>query len=310
MRRSALLLLASLAAAACGPTKALVADLFYDEISADAVEVRRDLAYRDTGDDKHRLDLYLPAPGADRGAWLVFAHGGGWTEGDRALTFGGEDLYGNVGRFFALRGIGTAVVSYRLMPGATWREQVADGAAALAFVQAEVARRGGDPGAVAVMGHSAGAWLAAHVALDAEARERAGARAPCGAILVSGAALDLTDAATWETGTEFGYYARRFSPSRAPLDGPPPTPFAWQVEASPASYASAGDPPASIVHADGEDALFETQAQALARALTAYAVPVEQRVMEAVTHEAGVFNLSKESAATNAALALIDRHCR
>ena len=241
----------------------------------------------------------------------MFVHGGGWTEGDRAQTFGGEDIYGNVGRFFASRGVGSAVVSYRLMPGATWREQVADVAAAVAFVQDEVGRRGGDPSSVAVMGHSAGGHLAAFVALDASALEAAGAAPVCGAVVVSGAALDLTDDATWETGTGFGYYARRFSPSRAEIDGPPPDPYGWQVAASPASYATPGDPPVAVVYGDGEDELFRTQAEALAAALEAAGVPVTVSVMDVFNHEAGVFNLSRADREPGAqALRLVDRACR
>ncbi|WP_412068932.1 alpha/beta hydrolase [Rubrivirga sp. IMCC43871] len=284
-----------LALAACGPAKALLTDVFYDEAALDPSLVRADLAYIDDGDDKHRLDWFAPAPdsaGAS-GPTILFVHGGGWVEGDRAYTFGGEDLYGNVGRFFATQGVATAVTSYRMMPGATWREQVADVAAALAFVQRETARLGGDPDAVVLMGHSAGAQLAAHVAYDTEAREQAGAARVCGMVSVSGAGMDLTDAATWET-TGFDYYAERFSPEREPIDGPPAEPYPWQVEASPASDIDAGDPPTLLIYADGEAELFKLQVDAMARALRAAGVRHRAAIMPAINHEAGVFNLSRD----------------
>ncbi|MGB3541572.1 alpha/beta hydrolase [Rubrivirga sp.] len=302
----------ALAFSGCGPAKALLTDVLYDEVALEDALIERDLAYTDGGGDKHRLDLFLPVATASR-PWptVVFVHGGGWTEGDRAQTFGGEDIYGNVGRFFAAHGIGSAVVSYRLMPDATWREQVEDVAAAVAFVQDEVGRRGGDPSSVAVMGHSAGGYLAAFVALDASVLEDAGAEPVCGAAIVSGAALDLADDATWETGTEFDYYARRFSPSRTPIDGPPAEPYGWQIEASPASYATPSAPPFSIVYGDGEEELFQTQANALTRALEAENVPVEVAIMPVFNHEAGVFNLSRDDkVAGSEALRLVDRACR
>lgn len=293
-----LLLASALALGGCALGESLVADVLYTEATLPAENVRRDVPYRATGDPKHRLDWFLPlADSARARPWpvVVFVHGGGWTEGDRQFTFGGEDVYGNVGRYLAGRGVGAAVISYRLQPAVGWRVQAEDVAAALAFVQAEAGALGGDPAAVVLMGHSAGGQLASHVALDDALRQRAGAAPACGLVVVSGAALDLTDAATWATGTEFGYYARRFSPSGEPADGPPATPYAWQVEASPATYASNDDPPALIVHADGEAALFRTQAAALARALDAAGVPHETAVMPAFNHEVGVFNLSRDA---------------
>lgn len=307
-------LLLPLVLSGCGLGKALVADVLYDEVALDDALVRPDLAYLDTGDPKHRLDLFLPVPdsvGSEPWPAVVFVHGGGWTEGDRAFRFGGEDIYGNVGRFFATRGIGAAVISYRLMPGATWREQVADVAAALAFVQREIRTAGGDPEAVALMGHSAGGYLSASVALDEDARQRAGAARPCGAVIVSGAALDLVDPATWETGTRYGYYAHLFSSSRADVEGPPAEPAAWQIEASPVRHASPGDPPFAIVYGDGEDALFQTQAEALARALDAVGVPHRVSTMKVFNHEAGVFTLSRADRAPGAeALRLVRESCR
>ncbi len=297
-----LFLAATLALGGCGLAQSLVVDVLYDEAELPADLVRRDLAYLPEpapsdagGDPKHRLDLFLPLADSLRaGPWpvVVFVHGGGWTEGDRDFTFGGEDLYGNVGRYFAGRGVGTAVVSYRLLPDVEWRAQVADVAAALAFVQDTVAAFGGDPASVVLMGHSAGAQLAAHVAYDPDARRAAGAAPVCGLVSVSGAALDLVDPATWETGTAFDYYSTLFSPTRAAVAEPPAEPFGWQLEASPVTAVSPDDPPTLIVYADGEDALFETQAAALARALRAAAVPHSTVVMPALTHEAGVFNLS------------------
>ncbi|WP_412061738.1 alpha/beta hydrolase [Rubrivirga sp. IMCC45206] len=289
-----LLLALVLVLAACGPAKALLTDVFYDEVALDPSLVRADLAYIDDGIDKHRLDWFAPAESAGAsGHTILFVHGGGWVEGDRAYTFGGEDIYGNVGRFFATQGHATAVTSYRLMPGATWREQVADVAAALAFVQRETARLGGDPDAVVLMGHSAGAQLAAHVAYDADVREQAGAAPACGMVSVSGAGLDLTDAATWET-TGFGYYAERFSPARQAIDGPPAEPYAWQIEASPASSVTADAPPTLLIYADGEAELFKLQGDALARALRASGVRHRAATMPALNHEAGVFNLSRD----------------
>ena len=294
----------------CALADSLAADILYDEVALPDSLVRADLAYLPSGDHKHRLDLFLPAPDSvRRRPWpaVLFVHGGGWDEGDRQFTFGGEDIYGNVGRFVARRGVGAAVVSYRLQPDVTWREQVADVAAALAFVQDTVAALGGDPDAVVLMGHSAGAQLAAHVAFDDAVRGQA--KAPCGLVSVSGGALNLADDATWEAGAPFAFYAARFSPSRDATEDPPPTPAPWQIEASPVTALSADDPPVHVIHADGEDAFFQTQAAALARALDAAGVPFETSVMKAFNHEVGALYLSRSDRPAGLAAVAMARSC-
>lgn len=309
---SALLAASLVALGGCGPAKSLATDVLYDEVDLDQSLVQPDLAYLPDGDPKHRLDLFLPAPDSvRRQPWpvVLFVHGGGWIEGDRQFTFGGEDLYGNVGRYMAARGVGAAVISYRLQPDATWREQRSDVASALAFVQDTVAALGGDPDAVVLMGHSAGAQLAAHVAFDAALRQRVGARPVCGLVPVSGAALDLADAATWEAGARFGYYAERFAPAREEIEGPPPEPYDWQVEASPASYVTPDAPPVRIVYADGEADYFQTQAEALARALDAAGVPHETEVMAAFNHEVGALYLSRSDRPAGPAAVDLARAC-
>ncbi|MEL7362575.1 MAG: hypothetical protein AAFN13_10925, partial [Bacteroidota bacterium] len=134
---------------------------------------------------------------------------------------------------------------------------------------------------------------AAHVAFDEAVRRRAGAESVCGLVVVSGAALDLADQATWEAGATFDYYSERFSPSRARQRTPPAEPMLWQVEASPVTYISPDDPPVHIIYADGEAPLFAKQAAALDRALEAAGVRVETSVMEAFNHEVGALYLSR-----------------
>ncbi len=284
--------------AGCGLAKSAAVGLVYDRAPLADSLVTRDVAYLPDGEPKHRLNLFRPAPGsATPGAvvpTVVFVHGGGWDSGDRDLEQGAADFYNNVGRYLAGHGIATAVVSYRLLPDVRWPAQVEDVAAATAWVQRQATDWGGTPGWVVLMGHSAGAQLAARVALDADARQRAGARPVCGVVSVSGAALDLVDPATWATGTEFGYYARRFSPERRSVDGPPAPPADWQVEASPVTYATPDAPPFLIVTASGEAALFQAQAAALARALDAVGVANETVVMPALSHALGVPNLSRD----------------
>ncbi len=103
------------------------------------------------------LDVYLPPV---RPAPVVFfIYGGGWEAGDRA------DYY-FLGAAFAARGYLTVIADYRLWPQVRFPAFLEDGAQALRWTLDHVAELGGDPGRLALMGHSAGAYNAAMLTLD------------------------------------------------------------------------------------------------------------------------------------------------
>jgi len=107
------------------------------------------------------VDVYRPARAAPRGGWpvVVFFYGGSWNRGERAdFAFVGEAL--------ASRGILTMVADYRLYPEVRYPEFLKDGATAVAWALTHADRLGGNPQRVFVMGHSAGAYNAAMLALD------------------------------------------------------------------------------------------------------------------------------------------------
>ena len=116
-----------------------------------------DLAYG--SDPKQRLDLSVPA--AKSFPTVLFIHGGSLTSGDKA-----DDDYRNACAPFLGAGIACANVNYRLAPEHAWPAQVEDVAAALAWVRAQIASRGGDPHELFLMGHSSGATLVALIGTD------------------------------------------------------------------------------------------------------------------------------------------------
>src|SRR5437762_2655167 len=185
--------------------------LLYKPVALPERQVLRDISYHtESQDKKHRLDLFIP-DGTD---WpiMIFVHGGGLASGDKSLRVGGDDVYGNIGRFYASEGIGVAVINYRLQPRVTWREQIEDVARATAWVFANAEEYGGDPNRLFIAGHSAGAHLAARTALDSKALGQFGF-SPCiinGAIAVSGAGFDLADEQTYQLGHKLRRYAARF----------------------------------------------------------------------------------------------------
>lgn len=125
----------------------------------DVVETR-DIAYVDGPEahPKQKLDLAVPK-GREKFPTVLFIHGGAWREGDRKL-------YGGLGRRFAEEGVGMALASYRLSPAVKHPEHIRDVARAFAWLHANIAKHGGDPERLYVMGHSAGGHLTALLALD------------------------------------------------------------------------------------------------------------------------------------------------
>lgn len=110
---------------------------------------------------KHKLDLYLPK-GKKKFPVLFFVHGGGWHTGDRNY-FG---VYSSLAKFYARRGIGTVVPSYRLSPKVKHPEHIRDVARAFAWTYKNISKHGGNPNQIIISGHSAGGHLVALLATN------------------------------------------------------------------------------------------------------------------------------------------------
>ncbi len=111
---------------------------------------------------RQMLDIYTPAAPPPATGWpvVVFLYGGSWNMGERTQ-------YQFVGEALSARGVLTLVADYRLYPEVRFPEFLHDSAQALAYGMDQAAQLGGDPKKVFVMGHSAGGYNAAMLALDA-----------------------------------------------------------------------------------------------------------------------------------------------
>ncbi|WP_422011508.1 alpha/beta hydrolase [Roseateles sp.] len=139
--------------AACSPVTALNA------LAPSDTYTRTSVAYG--SGSRQMLDVYRPTRTAPAGGWpvVVFFYGGSWNQGERGdYTFVGEAL--------AAHGILTLVADYRLYPEVRYPEFLRDSAAALAWGLSHTQNLGGNPKRVHVMGHSAGGYNAAMLALD------------------------------------------------------------------------------------------------------------------------------------------------
>ncbi|MDG3007841.1 alpha/beta hydrolase [Paludisphaera mucosa] len=146
--------------------------------------VRRDVAYSDAGPTT-KLNVDAPAEG-DGHPIVVWIHGGAW-------RFGDKDFIQGQPAAFTKRGYVWVGVEYRFVPQVTYKEQAGDVARAVRWARDHAKEFGGDPERIFLMGHSAGAHLAALTATDERYLKDAGLDlgALSGAILVDGAGYDV-----------------------------------------------------------------------------------------------------------------------
>jgi acetyl esterase/lipase len=147
-----LLLLPGVLAGSCSP-----AQLVNTLVSHDDFDLVADRPYGTL--PRQKLDIYKPLSAGHGKPVVVFFFGGSWQTGTK-------DDYLFIGEALASRGFVTVIPDYRLYPEVRYPAFLEDGASAVSWTLQHVAEFGGDPARVHLMGHSAGAYIAAMLALD------------------------------------------------------------------------------------------------------------------------------------------------
>src|SRR3954447_19047024 len=125
---------------------------------AQAQGVKRDIPYTKDADQRQTLDVYSP-PHA-KGLPVVFwIHGGGWQAGDKSEVYTKPQVFNAKGFVFVS-------TNYRLLPDVDMATLTRDVAKSIRWVHDHIAEHGGDPNRLLIMGHSAGAQLAALLCTD------------------------------------------------------------------------------------------------------------------------------------------------
>lgn len=122
------------------------------------LEIHRNIAYTDPADELQKLDIYAPA-GAKNLPVVFWIHGGGWQVGDKAQIEHKPQAFADKGFVFVS-------TNYRLLPKVEMLTIFQDVAKSIRWVHDHIADYGGDPNRLLVMGHSAGAQLAALISID------------------------------------------------------------------------------------------------------------------------------------------------
>ena len=127
-------------------------------LAAPAQDVKRDIPYGDGTTERQVLDIHAPKDAKNLPV-VFWIHGGGWQSGDKALVQ-------EKPKAFVDRGFVFVSTNYRLLPKVEMLTIFHDVAKSLGWVYKHIADYGGDPNRIFVMGHSAGAQLAALLCID------------------------------------------------------------------------------------------------------------------------------------------------
>ena len=231
-------------------------------------------------DPRHKLDVYVPnkTPAGARLPVVIFWYGGGWVDGNR-----GD--YAFAGRAFAAQGFVAVVADYRLVPQVLFPAFNHDGALAVKWVRDNIARFGGDPARIALSGHSAGAYIAAMIALDRHYLTDVGVDPGIirAAALLSG---------------PYDFYPFTEQRGRNAL-GQWPRP----AETQPISFARPDAPPMLLIHGTADVIARPYNSEQLAAKLEKLGAPVELRLYPGKSHIDTIKSLSPAFRGSTPALA-------
>jgi acetyl esterase/lipase len=204
-----------------------------------------------------KLDVYAPRrPRLRPAPVIVFLYGGSWNSGRR-------QGYAFAGRALAAQGFVVVVPDHRLVPEVRYPEFLEDCAEAVRWARREAGHYGGDGNRIVLVGHSAGAYNAAMLALDPKllGADREAVRGFAG---LAGPYdfLPLDDPSTIAA---FGRWPRL-------------------AETQPVSHVDRTAPPALLLHGEDDVRVKPRHSQALAARLESVGVAAEAKLYPRLGH--------------------------
>lgn len=218
---------------------------------------------------RHHLDVWVPSrPDTARLPVVLFFYGGGWHAGER-----GD--YGFAAAAYAAQGFVAVIADYRLVPEVRFPDFLEDAALALRWVWQHIAHYGGDPARIAVAGHSAGAYIAAMLALDP--RWLAAVQLPPttikAGVLLSGP-FDFAPFREWRGRATFGTY---------------PDP----ADTQPINHVRPDAPPLLLQHGSSDRLVYAKNSRSLSQRLASVGAPHQLRIYQGCDHAGTAVALSR-----------------
>lgn len=230
--------------------------------------VTKNQFYTDAKDKLQALDVHAPAEG-EKHPVIVWIHGGGWKAGDKGSVQ-------KKPKAFVEKGFVLVSVNYRFVPVVTLKDMMSDLAQSVRWVRDHAAEHRGDPERIVIMGHSAGAHLAALLCTDDRYLKAAGVPMSClkGCVPLDVSAYDIPKRLKDGGDTPAVNYTSVFGTTEAE-----------QREFSPAVYVARdkGIPPFLLLHVASREST-KTQAHWLASKLQEAGVNARVVAAEGKTH--------------------------
>ena len=201
------------------------------------------------------IDLYIPKDAAADAPLVVFIYGGGWKDGSKKQ-------YRFVASSLTREGFLVAIPDYRLYPEIVFPTFVEDAAAAIRHIRSHLRTAGHSPSATVLMGHSAGAHIAALLALDRS--YLAGTDMPVAALVGLAGPYDFLP-------LDSGYLEDVFPETLRPAS-------------QPVNFVRNDAPPALLLHGAKDAVVRPENSERLARRLRDAGVPVTLRIYEKKDH--------------------------
>jgi acetyl esterase/lipase len=235
-----------------------------------------DIAYGD--DARQRLDVYQPrqAAVAPRPV-VVFWYGGSWTAGEK-------ESYRFVGAALAQMGYVAVLPDYRLYPKVKFPSFMDDAAEAVAWVRKHAAEYHADASRIVLMGHSAGAHMAALLLEDPSYLTRAGVDTRYIAALIG---LSGPYALTPNSDTLNTIFAAPFQPRD------------WQ----PVAHVVTRGPPTLLLHGRTDSVVRMEVSEKFAALLRAQGTEVQLRLYDRCSHVCTLAGLSLPARRQSSSLA-------
>mgnify|MGYP001828063158 CR=1 FL=1 len=219
------------------------------------------------GELEHQtLDIYTPLDYAGPLPLVVYFYGGGWIKGKK-------EEFEFVASSLTEAGYVVVIADYRRFPDVVFPAFIEDGAAAVAWAVEHADDYGADPGKLFLVGHSAGAHIAAMLSMDASylANHDIDTKQIKGFVGLSGPYdfLPLTE----------GYLLDVF-------------PEATREQSQPVAYVTTDAPDTLLIHGVDDDIVYAANSESLAATLAEHGVDVTLKLYEGAGHGAIVVALA------------------